>query len=132
MADLVIARESVWEDTGCSLMSRIKGDDAANLVQADLDSISIKFFDANKTSDDVITTKTPDVSDVIFDALQTDARWTDVSDDTEGYNFRYDVDDDVFATGGLVYRVEVWLTPTGGGADIMVPFEIECVNVRKS
>mgnify|MGYP000105578392 CR=1 FL=1 len=103
-------RYSVWEDTGHSLMARIIGDDAANIQQSDISSIAYSVFDLSDTAT-VVTSGSLTVSNVIFDTLQTDARW---DADSTGYNFRWDIPASLFPTGGKDYRIEIAFTPTGG------------------
>ena len=111
-------------------MARITGADAANIVQADIDSITYSIYlltdNAPDTRTDVTghTTVSLTVADVIFDALQTDARWTE---DSTGYNFRHVIDrssNEAFAIAGRNYLVEYLLTPTSGQV-IIVRCQIE-------
>ena len=68
-----ILRVDVFEDSGFSIMARIKGQDGANITQASLTSIAIKVFDlssATPTTAIVDTTRT--IATVVFDTLQVD------------------------------------------------------------
>lgn len=51
------------------------------------------------------------VSAVIFDTLQTDARWTI---DSTGYNFRHTPGASNFASGDRRYRIEYVFDPVSG------------------
>jgi hypothetical protein len=62
------------------------------------------------------------VNDVIFDALQTDSRWTR---DAIGYNFRLDLPGAAFSDS-RIYRVEIRLTPVGGES-FRIAYELEAV-----
>jgi len=102
-------RGSIWEDSGCFLMARILGNDGNAITQASVSSISYVIH--NITSDVAVTSGSLTVSDVVFDTLQTDDRWT--ADDT-GYNFGHAALASWFATPDVTYRVEYKFTPTSG------------------
>jgi len=102
-----IAHVTIYEDSGVTLMSRIVGHDAANIAQADVTSATRKVFLNGATNSSTTLT----VASVVFDTLQTDARWTV---DSTGYNFADVVDDDVFTAGDGVYTVEYKITPATG------------------
>lgn len=108
MAAVDIPQVTVFEDSGVSLMARIQGNDAANVQQADITSIKRSVYDGETIIGlDVTLT----LVDVVFDTLQTDARWTF---DSTGYNFKDDVVATVFPVGDKVYRVEYKFTPASG------------------
>jgi hypothetical protein len=109
---------SHWEDADLVIMARIRGADAVNIVQATISSISLKVFDLSD-GEQVGSTAALTVSSVVFDTLQTDARWTR---DGTGYNFRTTVGGAYFPVGDRDYRVEVVFTPATGGA---FPFVVE-------
>lgn len=96
----------VWEDNGFSLMSRVIGDDATDVRQADISTITWKLFDKEARTV-VVDSGSLTVSSVIFDTLQTDARW---KADSEGYNFRWDVPETLLPTGDTDYRIELKYT----------------------
>lgn len=122
-----IHRVSVFEDAGVSLMARVYAADATILVQADLSSITCSVYDVSSPSS-AVATPTVTISSVVFDTLQTDARWTE---DSTGYNFRHDLAATVFATPGKIYRVEYKFTQTGGEIFFLV-FEVSVVGVYGS
>jgi hypothetical protein len=104
-----IGSGTVFEDGSASFMSRVYGPDGSALQQADLTSITFKVYDSGGTE---AATGTLTIADVVFDTLQTDARWNpDI--DTTGYNFRDDRIAGTFAGGGR-YTVEYKFTPTSG------------------
>ena len=107
MADVITGW--VLEDTDFSLMARVAGVDGDDIVQGDLASIAYAITGADGTS---VGTGSLTVSEVVFDTLQTDARW---SVDSTGYNFRWDVD---VSAEGLVspgtYTFEVAFTAATG------------------
>ncbi len=108
MAASDIPQVTIFEDSGVTLMARIQGEDAANVQQADITSIKRNVYDGET---EVGTVATLTVADVIFDTLQTDARWTF---DSTGYNFKDPIADTIFPSGDKVYRVEYLFTPATG------------------
>ncbi|MDH3505418.1 MAG: hypothetical protein OEM58_12940, partial [Nitrospirota bacterium] len=85
------------------------GGDGAVIQQADVSSIAYSVYDADDTSSPGTGTLT--VANVVYDALQTDARWTK---DSTGYNFGWAAPASLFATGDKLYVVEILLTPASG------------------
>lgn len=106
MIDTVAA--VVFEDSTFSLMARFEID-GANAQQADVSSISIKAWDVDDLTTEVLDASL-DKTQVVYDTLQTDSRW---SEDSTGYNFRYDVEDTVCASAGI-YLFRVTVNTTGG------------------
>lgn len=107
-----IIRGEAFEDSGVSLMGRIRGHDGENIVQADLSSIAYSVFDVtNPASVTAGGTGTLTIADVVYDTLQTDSRWTK---DSVGFNFLWPVAATHFASGGKTYRFEVAFTPASG------------------
>ena len=99
---------TVYEDATFALMGRFEVD-GANGVQADCSSITIKAWRADDPSTLLLDT-TLVAANVVFDTLQTDGRWTE---DSDGYNFRYDVADTVCSSPGR-HIFEVVITTSGG------------------
>lgn len=123
MAAAEVAKAVVWEDSGAAMMARIVGNDAAAITQATVTSITRHTYDldaASPTTDIEDPGTSLTVSTVVFDTLQTDSRWTE---DSTGYNFRDDVDDTLFSTGGNRYRVEYVVEPSSG-AKFHVVYEV--------
>jgi len=110
----------VWERSGVSLMARIVGQDAQNITQSALVSISFKIFDL-AVPEAAKSSGTLTVSSVVFNTLQTDTRWTK---DATGYNFRHDVGATAFSGGTKDWRIEYLFTPSGGAAPFWVVFEL--------
>jgi len=100
---------TIFEDSGAYLMSRVLAGDGAAAVQADISSIAYSVYDLDDTSSP--STGTLTVSNVVYDTLQTDVRWTK---DSTGYNFGWSAPASLFATGDRVYEVEVACTPASG------------------
>ena len=124
MASPIITKGSVFEDGGASLMARVVGNAGVVILQADITSISRAVYVGTTLQ----ATTAPVVATVVFDTLQTDARW---AVDSTGYNFRDDVAASVFADGDVIYRVEYKFTPASGEA-FWVVFDCLTVNVRTS
>jgi hypothetical protein len=117
----------VVEDSIFTIMARIHGD-GANLVQADISSISYQIFytdsDTAHTGETSLT-----VSTVVYDTLQTDARWTV---DSTGYNFRHDVSDGVLVDPERRYAFEYTITMTDGRIVRLTPILISLTPVKSS
>jgi hypothetical protein len=123
----------IWEDSGCQLLARIVGVDAAAIVQADVSSISYSVYerdeeDAPGSGSAVRENAALTVSSVVFNALQTDARWTV---DSTGYNFRYAAPVTDFPNPSKVYDVEIKFTPASGDVYHVV-FEVETKALSRS
>ena len=121
-----IVTGSVYEDSTFSLMARFEVD-GANAEQADCSSITMKAW-ATSDFDSTVLSESLTVASVVFDTLQTDGRW---SEDTTGYNFRYDVADSICTTPGTVYRFEAVVTTSNGKLPPMV-WEVLCLHTRSS
>lgn len=125
MAAIDIIKATIWEDSGCQIMARIVGNDAANIVQADITSITLDVYDQSSDTQ-TVTDEALTVASVVFDTLQTDARWTV---DATGYNFRHTAEAAKFPTGGSRYRLEYNFNPASGENFIMVA-EITAKSIR--
>jgi hypothetical protein len=119
MAEAVDTYGVSFRDGTITCMARIVGADAVNLTQSDLSSGTYSVFLLDdQDADSRIATQHVDhvvtIASVIFDTLQTDARWT--VDDT-GYNFRHTIDissSEAFTIAGRRYLVEYKFTPASG------------------
>ena len=112
-----IHKAEAFEDSGISLMARVVGAGSTAIAQAEFTSITYCVYDTAAPSTAIISAGTSvTISDVVFDTLQTDGRWTR---DATGYNFRYDVGSSELPDGNKTYRVEVKFTPSSGS-----PFHI--------
>ena len=107
-------------------MARIQGTDASNITQATTSSIRFAVFKNASTTATYTATLT--VADVVYDSLQTDARW---SKDSTGFNFAYAVIASVFDAGDATYRLEFKFTPTTG-SQYWVIYAIDTVEVFTS
>jgi hypothetical protein len=121
----VIETSPVFEDSGCYLMARILGNAAANIVQADITSIGLVVTESSGVpgSESLLT-----VANVVFNTLQTDARWTV---DSTGYNFRYEVPAASLPNGKRCYTFEFKFTPVSGPV-FHVVFEVPTLNLIRS
>jgi len=115
---------TAMESSGVSLMARIRYPNGSYATIATTDSITRRVLAENSTS---VTNTTHVVSNTIFDTLQTsDARWTI---DNTGFNFKNDVDDDVFTEGDIMYRVWYIIEPTAMARVVTPPFEVHVRDV---
>ncbi len=110
MATTDVIKAPVWEDADAICMARVVGADGVNITVASLTSIFWAVYNritkALVAESDELT-----VANVVFDSLQTDARW---SRDNTGYNFRHRVPDTVLTNPNIIYAVEYKFTATGG------------------
>lgn len=127
----VFQAQKPFEKTGTSLMCRFKvPDDAGYGQQADISTIVMSVIDTKlkkKVIDDLSLT----VSSVVYNTLQTDARWTDENGaaiDAIGYNFRYDTLRTHIPNGGTTYLFEFYFTPVSG-EPFAAAFEVEALNL---
>ena len=123
----------LFEGVSPSLMARVVGSDAVALTQSDIASIAYSIWDLSATGT-VVNSGSLTVANVIFDALQTDARWTA---DSTGYNFRWQPAGSLFpafdpAAGAVddskTFRLEIVLTDTAA-AEIALLFELTLSNL---
>jgi len=122
---MTIASGSVYEDSTFTLMARFEVL-GVNGLQADVSAITVKGWDVSDFTATVLSA-TPTSAASIYDTLQT-VMW---SEDSTGYNFRYDVADTICVTAGARYLFEAVLT-TSGGTITLDPWEVECRQTRSS
>lgn len=127
MAANEIEKAIVWEDGGATCMARVTGQDAANITKASITSIGYSAFDSEATGA-AVDTAALTVASVVFDSLQTDARWTK---DAPGYNFRHEVPASALTTGNHTYIIEYMFTPATGEV-FWVLFSLRAQAVRTS
>ena len=116
---------TIFEDSGVTLMARVNIEDATAAQQADITSISVVVTDLSDESVALASTSLT-VANVVFDTLQTDARW---GADTTGYNFRYTVAASVL-TDPVEYIVEFKWTPATGEV-FHTWHKIKALNLRR-
>ena len=107
------------EDSTLSIMARVEVD-GTNWTTANVTAISWKAWDINDR-DTAYKNGSLTVGNVVFNSLQTDARWTT---DTTGYNFRHDISNSVFTDPGK-YRIEYTASLTGGTQIILGPYLLQ-------
>ena len=110
-----------WEGTTPTLMTRVVADDdGLVIVQADVASIA-KIVNLASDGSVVVASAALTVSAVVYDTLQTDARW---KLDTTGYNFAHQLAVTDLPTGAVTYVVQYQFTGSAGGVSI-VEFKIQ-------
>lgn len=128
MPAAVVTTGTVFEDGGATFLARVVGNNAANITQATINGITYKVFDLTEIPGKLITSGTLTVSDVVFDTLQTDSRWTK---DSTGYNFRHNMPPSAFPEGNRQYQVEYLFDPTSG-EDFLVVFKVSATETFTS
>lgn len=122
----------VFRHGSAVLMARVVSSAGADLNQASVSAVSYTIYEltTNDPSGLSIVTGHSGVSltvgDVIFDTLQDDEAWTV---DSQGYNFRHEVDvstNEAFPNAGRVYQVRYELTPVTGQKTIF-RFQLRCI-----
>ncbi len=119
-AKLIAASTTVLEDGAALCMARVQGLDAVNITQASLAVGGLTGKSIRMDDPTIIIGLTLVITTNIFDALQTDARWTV---DALGYNFRHIVPASALSAGAKQYSVEYIFTDTNGDT-FPVVFEI--------
>ncbi len=117
----------IREDSAFSVMARIHAG-GANLTQSDVSAIEYQIFPTNSTTAHTTATSLT-VASVVFDALQTDDRWTE---DATGYNFRHDVAATVLTDPSKQYEIEYKVTLTAGDVFYLKPILIVVDSVKSS
>jgi len=108
------------ERTPIDLMDRVYGDGRVLITRASIESITYEVWayasaeDAENdlNGEEVGESAELEAADVVFDTLQTDARWNSTRDPT-GYNFRFTLPAARRPRGRMWHRVQIWLTPLG-------------------
>lgn len=113
-----------WEDSDLVIMARVVAVSGDPVNQATLDSIFISVWN-RVTGQPAGVEEELDISEVIFNTLQNDNRWTV---DSVGYNFRCLVPGERFATGGVTYRVEIMGVPVTGAIFPLAVVDVEAQN----
>lgn len=95
-----VVNQAVWEGSECWLMQRVVGADAAVITQASVSAVSYTVYTGTTV---VVASTALTIATVIFDTLQTDAKWTV---DATGYNFLQILPRTAIPDGGTVYTVQ--------------------------
>lgn len=129
MADPIIHKAVSFEDSGISLMARVVGTASTNIAQAEFTNITYGVISTKSGSSATIAFGSSlTIASVVFDTLQTDARWTR---DATGYNFRVDLPSSAIPDGKRTYRAEVKFTPSSG-EPFHIPWSIETLDLLGS
>lgn len=123
-----IHKAEFFEDSGGSLMARVVGPDAATVTSTMLSGITYSVYDTAEPSTSLVNASTLTIANVIYDTLQTDARWTR---DATGYNFRYDAQSTELPAGKKKYRFEFRFAPVSG-QPFHTAWEITTVDLYRS
>ena len=97
-----------YKSGGWTALARVELPSGNYIAQATISTVHVEVKNAAGTITKASASLT--VSDVVFDTLQNDARWTE---DTTGFNFRYEVPAAAFPAAGH-HRVEFKFTPSTG------------------
>jgi hypothetical protein len=123
---------TAFKNGSAVLMARIVDSDGENIEQASVSAIEYSVYELDPCRPDNLTVVTGhdgvtlDVSDVVFDTLQTGGLWTV---DETGYNFRHEIDvtgSEAFPKAGTHYQVRYEITPVGGQKTI-VRFQLRVI-----
>ena len=122
-----IDTQVVYEDSAFSVLARIHAN-GTNVVQADVSTIMYSIYPTD--SDTAHTTATSlTVATVIYDTLQTDARWTK---DITGYNWRHDVAATVLVDPADDYQIEYKVTMADASVFHWLPDPISLIAIKSS
>jgi hypothetical protein len=123
---------TAFKNGSLTLLARIIGQGGVSILSGDIRAIHYTAYLLDDQNADGRTAVTGHanvsltVADAIFDAIQTDPRWTA---DAIGYNFRHVLDvsaHEVFAIAGRRYLIEYQLNPAVGQV-ILVRFRINVI-----
>ncbi len=132
MADARDIHGTVFKNGSATLLARVVGAAGAAVAQADVAAVKYTVYLLDEDDPDSQTAVTGHVAvplavpEVVFNALQTGALWTQ---DAVGYNFKHVLDvaaHPAFAAAGRSYRIVYELTPTAGQV-ILVRFRVHAV-----
>jgi hypothetical protein len=120
--------QAVYEDSALFLMGRGKASTGDYMLQANIEAIDLKVYEQGKPGT-LIDEQTITPAEVIFDTLQTDARWTK---DSTGYNFRYQTLVAQLPHGKRTYVFEFKFTPAGNGPIFHAVFHVPTLELMRS
>lgn len=115
---------------GPTFLARLKGQAAANVTQASIATLTYAVTDM-VTGLAVVASTALTISSVIYDTLQTDARWMR---DSTGYNFAHDLAGSALPNDSQSYMLEYDFIPTSGGIArrFILPFDISTKKVWRT
>ena len=123
----IIKQANVYEDGSAQVMARVLGNDASAVTQSSISSGTYTVHDYYLNTE-VTSSTSLTIASVIFDTLQTDARW---SADSTGYNFRFTVPAASLPSANTVYLVHAVLVPSSG-ENIPVHWKLTTMEVIRS
>ena len=110
MPSVQIITAIAFAKTGAQVMARIAGQSGALITQASLTTIHRRVTN-DQTGAEISASTALTISAVVFDTLQTDARWTK---DATGYGFLDVVTAAILTTANIIHLVEYKFTPVSG------------------
>ena len=96
-------------------------EDGRDPQQSDFDTLQYSVVNQH-TKAVIVPLTTLDISQTLFDSLQTDGRWFE---DRKGYNFRHDVDHTLLADPDTLYRFEYRGSLASGTLFYLDPFIVK-------
>ncbi len=123
---------TVFRNATAVFMTRVENSSGQEIVQASVASIRYTVYELEQATPDLLSAVVGhdnvalNLSDVVFDTLQTDEAWTV---DAVGYNFRHELDvtqNEAFPKAGAIYQVRYELTPVTG-QKIVFRFKLRCI-----
>ncbi len=105
----IIDLEPVVPTTGFYILSRIKNRAGNWAVQSDITSISVRVVD--EATNELVSTSSPAVADVVSNTLQLDGRWPK---DKLGYNVAYPTAAAETPEPNASYLFKIKFTPVTG------------------
>jgi hypothetical protein len=106
----IIDLEPVVPTTGFYILSRIKNRAGNWAVQSDIASITVRVVD--EATNELISTSSPAVADVVFNSLQVDGRWG--KKDLLGFNVAYPTSAAETPEPNASYLFKIKFTPVTG------------------
>ncbi len=125
--------DKVYRDHSKELLGRVAGANAQPIAQADVSAIEYTIYALDSANEDDRTAveghtgEAVTIADVIYDTLQTDAKW---SKDATGFNFAHEIDISsapAFAAAGVTYLVVYTFTPATGQPYVGLAARLACV-----
>ena len=122
----------VFRNGSAVFMARVVNASGQTVNQASVSAIEYTVYELTPDDPSGLSAVTGHIgvaltaSAVIYDTLQDDDAWTV---DTEGYNFRHELDvstNEAFSEAGKVYQVRYKLTPVTG-QKIVFRFQLRCI-----
>jgi hypothetical protein len=132
MPDAQDIHGTVFKNGSATLLARVVGADGTPIGRAEVAAIAYTVYLLDDQDPDQQASLAGhagvglEVSDVLYDTLQTGLLWTR---DAVGYNFKHVLDvspHQAFPTAGRSYRIVYELTPTAGQV-VLVRFRVHAI-----